>query len=427
MRIVGVVAVLIASACNTSPKPKPEPAPGPPAPAPAPPQPVPAPPAPPPAPVVAMPADAHALADASNAFGFELWHRIARPANQAFSPASISIAFAMTALGAKGETAAQIAKVFHFGDKLDSWGQLEQALASKPGVALHIANRLFGAKAFHIEQPFLDQTRTAFGAPLEQLDFAADPEAARGQINSWVADQTGKRITELMPPSSIDELTRLVLVNAIYFLADWQAPFKHEFTGDEPFHVSLTATKTVKMMHGEGWLYGKVDGATLLELPYQGGDTSMLVVLPNAIDGLSKLEASASPAVLSKWWAAIGSGAVTVSLPRFTISGNSIDLAKQLAALGMPLVFDKRLADLTGVAPATTPDQRLYVSHVFHQAFVKIDEKGTEAAAATAVQEAAAGAAAPTAAFVADHPFAFFIVDKPSGLVLFMGHVTDPS
>ncbi len=375
-----------------------------------------------------MPGDAHSLAEASNAFGFALWQQIAKPVNQAVSPASISIAFAMTALGANGETAAQIAKVFHFSDPA-SWGRFERALQdAKRPVTLRIANRLFGSKGFHVEQAFLDQTKDVFGAPLEQLDFAADAEAARVHINGWVADQTEKRITDLMPPRSIDGLTRIVLVNAIYFLADWQNPFSPNYTTDQPFDLTAATTKPVKMMHAEGWSYAKVEGASVLELPYQGGDTVMLVVLPDAIDGLAKLEASANASTLSAWLAALKPSGVNVSLPRFEIAGgDATELSKQLAALGMPLVFDKTVADLTRIAPAPTPEDRLYIAAVFHKAFVKVDEKGTEAAAATAVEIAAAGGAPPSTTFVADHPFAFFIVDKPTGLVLFMGHVLDPS
>ncbi len=378
-----------------------------------------------------MPADARALSDGSNALGFELWHRIAKPVNQAFSPASISIAFAMTALGAKGETAAQIAKVFHLSDADGpaSWGQFARALQDpKRSVTLRIANRLFASKAFHVEQAFLDQTKDEFGAPLEQLDFVGGAEAARAQINGWVAEQTGKRITDLMPPRSIDALTRLVLVNAIYFLADWQTPFSPNYTTDEPFRLTAATKKPVKMMHGEGSSYAKVDGAAVLELPYKGGETAMLIVLPDAIDGLAKLEATANASKLSAWLAALKPDGVNVSLPRFEIAGGeSTELSKPLAELGMPLVFDKKLADLTGIAPASTPEDRLYVASVFHKAFVKVDEKGTEAAAATAVVVAAAGAAPPSTTFVADHPFAFFVIDKATGLVLFMGHVLDPS
>jgi serpin B len=431
MRMLGVVAMLVVAACENTPQPHAD---QPPASAPtvAPTPPPPPTPAPPPMDTkpINPPADTPTLVAGSNELGFALWQHIPAHGNAAVSPASISVAFAMTALGAKAETAAQIAKVFHFKDDPASWGQLAQSLAApKRPVELHIANRLFGAKAANILAPFREQTEKLFGAPFEQLDFVGGAEAARGHINGWVADQTNKKIPELLPPGAIGALTRLILINAIYFLADWDNPFDHDRTSDRPFHVSANETKPVPMMHGQGWSYAKVAGAAVLELPYKGGDTSMVIVLPDAVDGLAKLEASSSPKALAAWRGALKSGEVSVSLPRFELGGTSVDLAKELAALGMPLAFDKHHADFTGIAPTPTPEERLYISSVFHSAYVKVDEKGTEAAAATAVVMATAGGAPtpPSTSFVADHPFLFFIIDKPTGVVLFMGRVIDPT
>ncbi len=377
------------------------------------------------------------LATGSNAFGLELWSRAGKAAtgNFAMSPASISIAFAMTYGGARGETAAQMKKVLHFGGEPDavmrSWGAFSRALSdpTRP-LTLRIANQLFGEKTYTFKQTYLDQTRAAFGAPLEQVDFKSAPEPSRERINAWVEDRTEKRIKELLPPSSIKPLTRLVLVNAIYFLGNWEHPFDPARTQDQPFSTSASTTKKVPMMQQVHELgYAEVGGTKVLELPYKGGSGSLLVALPNKVDGLASLERTLSTAAIDSWRRALVNQSVNVSFPRFEASpSSSVSLRTELEAMGMPVAFDKAKADFTGMADPPDPDERLAIDDAFHKAFVKVDEKGTEAAAATAVVMSARGMGGPPkiAEFKADHPFLFFIIEKQSGLVLFMGRVTDP-
>jgi serpin B len=259
------------------------------------------------------------LARSSNAFAFDLWRRFgSKPGNMAVSPASISLAIAMTYGGAKGETASQMKKALHFDDDpaplAASWGKLSRDLVqpSRP-LKLAIANRLFGDKAYRFEPSYLEQTEANFGAPLEAHDFRGAPEPARQHINGWVEKQTNERIKDLLPPQSIMELTRLVLVNAIYFLADWAAPFSKEHTSSAPFSVTATSKKDVPTMHRMATFpLTRADRVSVLELPYQGGSASMIIVLPDRVDGLADLERSISAEKLAH----LGARAVTPECAR---------------------------------------------------------------------------------------------------------------
>ncbi len=385
-----------------------------------------------------MPAagDAKRLASSSNALGFDVYATVRNaPGNLALSPASMSAALAMTYGGARGETEAQMKRVLHLdGDRdaaMRDWGNLSRALQdpARP-LKLRIANRLFGEKTVKLEQPFLDQTKAAYGAPLEPTDFRGAAEPSRARINGWVEDQTEKRIKDLLPPNSIDDKTRLVLVNAIYFLADWADPFMQHTTYEDTFNVSATSQKKTPMMHGGGSRRVVQEGGMkILELPYQGNDAAMLVILPDRADGLAEVEASLSAAKLDAWLAALATKTVSIALPRFTVSPQpSMSLGEELKKLGMPDAFDADKADFTGIANPTDRRERLKISKVFHKAFVKVDEKGTEAAAATAVSmPKGGGPPSNEVTFKADHPFVFVIVDKKSGLALFVGRVVDPT
>ncbi len=381
----------------------------------------------------AVPVPRSDIAEASNAFGFALWKRLGE-GNLAISPASISAALAMTWGGAKGGTADEMQAALHVkGDRaavMTAWGKLATQLQSPSRkLELRIANRLFGDKSTPFEADYLARTKAAYGAPLEPMDFATGHEAARGKINKWVEDRTEHRIKELIPPTGITNQTRLVLVNAIYFLADWKEPFEPLRTNPSSFMVGGRSPNSVPMMHGrERFGYAKGDGVSILAMPYAGEDASMLVVLPEKVDGLPALERTLDDRVLASWSDSITVQEVEVALPRFTIDPpDSLELRKQLEALGIRQAFDREAADFTGIANPPKRADRLSISAVFHKAFVKVDEKGTEAAAATAVSMARGGGPPPAAVqFVADHPFLFFIVDNKTGLILFMGRVTDP-
>jgi serpin B len=379
-----------------------------------------------------------ALAKSDNAFAVDFYAKArAAKGNLVMSPFSISSALAMTLAGAKGETAAQMTKVLHFDGNLDRALDLTGSLVATYGapdnkVTVRIANRLFGEKTYAFEKPYLARVQSAFGAPLEPLDFLKAGEESRQRINGWVAGETNNRIKDLVPPGGVGQDTRLALVNAIYFLGDWAMPFQKERSGLAPFFTTKTEKQDVTTMHQEEHLrFAATDGVKVLELPYQNGALAMDFVLPDAVDGLDAVEARLTPAVLDRWMGATQSNEVIVSLPRFEIAPAApLSLGDTLSEMGMPLAFDRGRADFTGIANPPSADQRLVLSKVFHKGFVRVDEKGTEAAAATAVMAGVAGAAAPTSPpkeFKADHPFLFFLRDTRSGLVLFMGRVANPA
>ncbi len=388
---------------------------------------------------VAMPdaEEVKRLASSSNALGFELFRaRRSAPGNLVLSPASISAALAMTYGGARGETEAQMKRTLELEGPREAvmagWGKLSLALQdpARP-LKLRIASRLFGEKTVKFEHAFLDALQSAYGAPLEATDFQNASEGARAHINGWVEEQTERRIVDLLPPATLDKTSRLVLVNAISFVADWAEPFERAATADEVFNVSATSGKRTPMMHQDGLHpFAKVPGAKVLELPYTGNAGAMVFILPDRADGLADVEKSLSAAKLDAWRAALAPQTVSVTLPRFEVAPSpSMSLGEELAKLGMPDAFDRARADFTGIANPADRGDRLRIDEVFHKAFVKVDEKGTEAAAATAVTMRSIGGLAPAKApeFKADHPFLFAIIDKPSGLVLFIGRVADPT
>jgi serpin B len=420
---------VVVVACSAKPKEPPPPSPAPE------PTPQPVKPAPAPAPQPIAPPAAHELAPlvkSSNTFGWELWKQLPASGNQAMSPASITTALAMTWGGAKANTAAEMKQTLHLdgdaGSVAAAWGKLAAALQAPKQPELRIANRLYGERTYKLDQGFVDRTRAAFGAPLDPLDFVGNPAAARTVINTWVAQQTNQRIKDLLPPPSITNLTKLVLVNALYFLADWQTAFEHASTVDADF-ASVGATLKVPTMHAvDGYRLAKADGVAMLELPYKG-DAAMYIILPDKLDGLPAVEKSLDAGKLATWIGALANQRVAVALPRFTIDPREpTELSARLKALGMKDAFDSKRADFTGIASPPNPADQLVISAVFHKAFVKVDEKGTEAAAATAVVMAPKGAApAAPIEFKANHPFLFVIADTRTGLVLFIGRVSDPS
>jgi serpin B len=377
------------------------------------------------------------LARSSNAFGFDLYQRLRQaPGHLVVSPASITTALTMPWSGARGETAAQMRTVLHLDGTADevlaTSGQLSRSLQdpSRP-LVFRIANQLFAEKTYKLVPAYVEATRAAFGAPVELLDFKKAPEPARVRINRWVEDKTERRIKDLIPPRAVERDTRLVLVNAIYFLGDWMYPFEGGETRPAPFHLTAAEKKNVPTMHYEGGLrISHKDGVTAVEMPYKGGDLSMLLLVPDEIEGLAAVEGALDPKMLDALVGELKRERVALALPKFEVNpGESLSLGEDLKALGMPLAFDRNRADFTGIADPPKPADRLVLAKVFHKAFVRVDEKGTEAAAATAVMGIRAGAApgAGPRHVQADRPFLFLIRDNASGLVLFLGRVADPS
>lgn len=403
-------------------------------------------PAPEPEPAAATGEELQRIGASVNRFGFDLYRQLAGRAespckNLFFSPLSVSSALGMTWAGARGGTAEQMKSTLHFpmsGDDLHhAMGALVQAL-DRPGkqgaFELSVANALWGQTGFKIQKPFLDICRGAYGAVFEQLDFKKEPEGSRRKINEWVAERTGKRITELVPKRAINDLTRLILTNAVYFKADWTSPFKKRATRKRPFHLAGGEEIEVDTMMQRGRFgYARLDGSQLLTMPYKGGRIRMIIVLPEKVDGLGEIEKEMDEASLAEALGKVEPQEVDVFLPRFEFSSSS-RLKEHLAGMGMQLAFTRNQADFSGINGIEPPDVNvLYISDVFHKAFVAVDEKGTEAAAATAVVQVVGGAGLlqnlqkPPPVFKADHPFLFLIQDIQSDAVLYMGRLVDPT
>jgi len=355
-------------------------------------------------------------------------------ANLFCSPYSISQALAMTYAGARGATEQEMAKALHFtlpqARLHAAFNALDQALASRGAnvakdqgdrFTLHVVNAMWGQQGYPFKPAFLDVLAQNYGAGLRLLDFQGAPEASRQTINRWVEEQTAEKIKDLLPQGSIVPRTRLVLTNAIYFNAGWMHPFQAAATQDGPFHLLDGSTVNVPMMQESERLgYARGQGWQAVELPYVGGELSMVILLPDE----GQFEAVArglDAAKLADALLAIRPSQVALSMPRFKFEAGA-KLKDALMKLGMVQAFDTR-ADLTGM----TERPELYIDDVYHKAFVAVDEKGTEAAAATAVVIGIKAMPAQPREVKVDRPFIFLIRDVETGAILFLGHVVNPA
>jgi len=393
-------------------------------------------------------------AKATNELGVDLHRQLASGSDQnlCISPYSIDSALAMTFAGADGETRSEMARVLHFpdgGDVSASFSALQQSLEqmsaktaelvkeskkfggpSEP-ITLNIANRLFAQKGYSFREAFLSLIKQNFGGAFESLDFVADPAAATQRINKWVADQTHDRIRDLIPGGALDKTTRLVLANALYLKAPWANEFPQNATQSEPFFVR-GAPVNVPMMRktDKNFGYARREGFTVVSLPYAGNELQFVVLLPDDINGLRKLESKLSADVLASC-AKLEKRDVNLYLPKFKFEPPTIALKEKFEGLGMKTAFDdpRGSANFDKIAPRK-PNDYLYISNIFHKTFIAVDEKGTEAAAATAVVMMRAtsmpGPKPPPIEVKVDRPFVYAIQHVPSGVCLFLGRVTDP-
>jgi serpin B len=372
-------------------------------------------------------AEADAVVAGNNRFALDLYRSLKKEeeGNLFFSPFSVSTAFAMTYAGARGTTESEMASVFHFPEAVrlhEGFQALLHSLdtgAGFDGYRLNIANRLWCQSGFTLLDAFRDVTRERYGAGMEELNFKTDPDGARETINTWVANRTEDKIQNLMPPGSIQTTTRLVLTNAIYFKGLWLKPFDPEKTEDRDFRVDAARTVSVPMMtQEESFALGRADGIQVLQLPYATEDLSMVVVLPDAEDGLADVENRLTADNVKAWLDAAVSGKVRVTLPRFRVESQFI-LNRTLAGMGMPSAFSDA-ADFSGM----TGSKGLFIQTAVHKGYVEVNEEGTEAAAATGIS---VGIVSVPPMFVADHPFLILIRDEVTGSILFLGRVVDPS
>lgn len=372
-------------------------------------------------------AQEQSVAESSNRFAQSLFGELRRgKGNLFFSPLSLTSALGMTSAGARGQTAAEMRKALSFSlaDRAlhPALGKLVARLVAKAaGQRLGVANALWVRKGLKLLPGYAAQMKASYGAAPREVDYATDPERARKTINGWVEEQTVQKIKELLVPGDVDRGTRLVLTNAIYFHGLWAERFKKQETRDGPFWLTRTQSVSTPLMRlaGKKLGYRKASGYALLELPYQGGRTSMVLLLPDARDGLAKVETVPWGKELFELMRETKLDEVV--LPRFKLTAR-YELAKVLETLGMKTAFGAE-ADFSGIAGKKEP---LQISKVIHKAFVDVNEEGTEAAAATAVVMRAGGPPAAAPRFVADHPFLFFIREKATGTILFVGRIVDP-
>ncbi len=388
--------------------------------------------------VAAAPAGDVAAAVAGNTdFAFGLYREVAKEQkdNLFISPYSISTALAMAYAGSAGSTAQAFERTLRISlasgayhrakndidRQLTSRGQGAKAADGK-AFRLTPANQLFAQNGFSLETPFLDTLAVEYGAGVRTMDFERSPEPSRAAINTWVEQKTEDRIQDLLGAGSITSDTRVVLVNAIYFNAAWQKAFEQSATAERPFATGAESTVNVSTMHAPAVAArgGTHEGVEVVELPYDGGELSMLVLAP-PVGQLGALEAKLSDTWLKAAVAGLKSESLDLYLPKFEVK-KQVGLKTPLSALGLAEAFTGG-ADFSNLSKA----EQLKISDVLHQAFVKVNESGTEAAAATAVIFERTTAAPESRTVKIDRPFLFLIRDHATGEIVFLGRITQPT
>ena len=369
----------------------------------------------------------------NNAFAMDFYQQVSQEdGNLFFSPYSLSIALAMTYAGASGETEQQMAQALHFDLPRETLHQAFNALdldlssrasgtedlGDAQAFQLNIANALWGQRGYPFLAQFIDQLALNYGAGLRLVDFAQASEEARLEINQWVEEQTQGKIKDLIPEGIPLEMTRLVLTNAIYFKADWQFPFTKEATTQQPFNLLDGSQEQVEMMSQSdprplNYLAG--DGFQAVEFPYVGDEVAMLLLVPDTGQYV-EFEKSFDSVRLDEIVAQLKEERVSLHMPKFSFT-KEITANEVLQALGMRDAFLPVSADFSGMDGT----RDLFIQYVLHKAFVAVDEKGTEAAAATAVMMGKSAIMEPAVRLIIDRPFIFLIRDKVSGSILFVG------
>jgi len=378
------------------------------------------------------------LVDGNSAFALDLYHAVLEKEdvdNFFYSPYSISLALAMTYAGARGETAHQMADTLHFvlpDDKLHpAFNKLDMELASRgEGAAgkdgeefrLNIVNAIWGQKDYPFLTKFLDILAENYGAGLRILDFYSDPEGSRQIINQWVSRETEERIKDLLAKGDIVQDTVLVLTNAIYFNGAWMHPFEENLTQEGAFNLLDSGTVMVPMMRQtESFGYTEGENYQAVELLYDGGELSMVILLPRE-EEFESFEAELDAQQVAKIVNDLSRTSVVLTMPKFNYE-SKVYLKEILSEMGMPVAFTTR-ADFSGIAG---PQRNLWIDNVIHQSFVDIDEAGTEAAAATAVVMVESAAPGEPVEVMIDRPFIFLIRDIPTDSIIFIGRVLNPA
>lgn len=371
------------------------------------------------------------LPSANNHFAINFYSQVSKNTSENifFSPASIFTAFAITYEGAKGETADEMLQFFEFPpDQQERKLKFQSMLngfknsgifgTDNSPYILQMANALWIADHFEPRAEFIDTAKTYYDSKVDKVDFVSN--AGVNTINEWVKSQTQNKIEKLFEENSTDDLTALIITNAIYFKGEWVHQFKPEYTQQADFHLNDHEKVKVQMMDLDKprLYYAENDLLQIIHLPYKGDKISMLVLLPKKVDGLQSLEDNLTLENLSQWNRSLEENMVGVYLPKFT-SNTEYDLKEILQQMGMQIPFDSNKADFSGIVK-----DQLYIDSAIHKAFVSVDEAGTEAAAATGIN--ARLQSGPPNTFRADHPFIFIIQDDSTGNILFIGRVANP-
>uniref|UniRef100_A0A452R8P5 Serpin domain-containing protein n=1 Tax=Ursus americanus TaxID=9643 RepID=A0A452R8P5_URSAM len=372
----------------------------------------------------------NSLSAANTRFAFDLFQQFKtskKDDNIFYSPLSISSALAMTYLGAKENTALEMEKTDFSVENLGNVHHQFQKLLTelkKPTDAyeLNIANKLYGEKNFQFLQEYMDNIKKFYLTTVESVDFNNAAEETRKKINSWVESQTHEKIKNLFPKDSLTS-TILVLVNAVYFKGQWDTKFDKKNTVEKEFWLNKVLKPVQMMKQYDVFKFSSLEGmqAKILEIPYKGKDLSMILLLPDEVDGLQKLEDQLTAEKLIEWTSSqnMSNNFVDLYLPRFKLE-ETYDLKDTLRALGMVDVFNAQTANLSGM----TGNENLLVSKVIHKSFVEVTEEGTTAASSTAVDFQMKSS--PAYPFHCDHPFLFFIKHNKTNSILFLGRVSSP-
>ena len=381
------------------------------------------------------------LAEGNNGFALAMYRALGqRPGNLLFSPFSIRAALTMTQAGARGETAAQMSEVLRTSSLDESADVVLAAMTQRPNAAsgrkceISVVNSLWCQDGAPLQAGFLDLIDRHYPGGVNLVDFRRAGENARVAINRWVEDNTRQKIRDLIPAGSLDAYTRLVLVNAVYFKGMWVLKFSRGATRDEPFYMEGGGLVHAPLMHQKqaAW-YVRGPDYQAVDLDYQGSGLSMLVLLPDRKDGLRDLEQRLSARMLGGSVGLMSLCEINFFLPRFKIAWGTVDLRDPLADLGMTLPFNPSQADFSGINGYQPPhEEALFISAVLHKARVEVNEEGTKAAAATAVDMHLLGSIGPppptqVPVVRADHPFLFAIRERRSGGILFLGRMADPT
>lgn len=377
--------------------------------------------------------DIRTLADGNNTFALDLYQSLrGEDGNLVLSPFSISLALAMTYAGARGETESQMAQVLHLPNQEQahpSFNALDLALADtginldkeQEPMQLNIANALWAEQTYTFLPDFLDTLAVNYGAGVHLSDFINNAQTERKAINAWVSDKTEDKINDLLGENAVGPATRLVLVNAIYFKADWLTPFDANNTNDGAFNLLDGSQVQVPMMGQEMTIpYAAGDGYQAVELPYAGETAAMDIIVPDA-GRFDEIESTLTYDMLTEITSGMSPTTLGLRMPKFKVEG-SFQMAETLKEMGMPAAFDSASADFSGM----TGNNDLFIGNVIHKAFAAVDEKGTEAAAATAVVMLERAAPMQKLSVIIDRPFIFLIRDLESGQILFMGRVLNP-